>query len=52
MIISGIFYGIRVIEPLALMGALAVLLLTALVASWLPARRATRIDPIRALEAE
>ncbi len=50
--ISGVLYGISPIEPVALIGALIVLLLIALVASWLPARRATRIDPVRALEAE
>ncbi|MFC1499428.1 ABC transporter permease [Candidatus Zixiibacteriota bacterium] len=50
--ISGVLFGISPVEPVTLLGALIVLLATALVASWLPARRATRVDPVRALEAE
>ncbi len=50
--ISGVLYGISPIEPMAMVGGVVLLLLTTLVASWLPARRASRIDPVRALEAE
>ena len=50
--ISGILYGISPIEPVIIAFAVLLLLAIALVASWLPARRATRIDPVRALEAE
>ncbi len=49
---SGVLYGVNPIEPVAIIGAIILLLGTALLASWLPARRATRIDPVRALEAE
>lgn len=41
--------GIRSIEPLTFMAMLAVLVLAAVAASYVPARRASRIDPIRAL---
>jgi len=50
--VSGVLYGISPIEPVAVTGALILLLATASLASWLPARRVTRIDPVRALEAE
>jgi len=36
-------------DPLTFTGAAAVLVATALLAGWLPARRATRIDPTTVL---
>jgi predicted permease len=39
-------------DPIVLGGTIAVLLLSALVASWIPARRASRVDPIEALRAD
>ncbi len=44
--------GMRGIEPLTFALMIAVLTIAALVASFLPARRASRIDPIQALRAE
>jgi predicted permease len=39
-------------DPLVLGGTIAVLVSAALVASWIPARRAARVDPIEALRAD
>jgi predicted permease len=45
-------YGVTPADPVTLVGATAVLVATALLASWLPARRAARVDPTVALRAE
>jgi ABC-type antimicrobial peptide transport system permease subunit len=43
--LSGVLYGVGAHDPLTLLAAAAALLAAAAVACWLPARRATRIDP-------
>jgi ABC-type lipoprotein release transport system permease subunit len=45
-------YGVTPADPITLVGATAVLSATALLAAWLPARRASRIDPTVALRAD
>jgi ABC-type lipoprotein release transport system permease subunit len=45
-------FGVTASDPLALGGAALLLVALALLASWLPARRAARIDPASALRAE
>jgi predicted permease len=44
--------GMHLNSPLVLMGTTLLLITVGLVASWLPARRAARINPIEALRAE
>jgi putative ABC transport system permease protein len=51
-LISTLLFGIRAIDPFAFGLAAAALVLTALVACYLPARRATRVDPIVVLRYE
>ena len=45
-------FGVSPTDPLAFAVAPLGLALTALVASWLPARAATRVDPLKALQAD
>jgi predicted permease len=49
---TGILYGVTAADPLTFSLAVVILLTVALFASYLPARRATRIDPVRALRFE
>jgi ABC-type antimicrobial peptide transport system permease subunit len=51
-ILSGILYGVGALDPIAFTVAPLVLTIAALIATWLPARRATQVDPAQALRAE
>ena len=51
-IISSLLYGVTPMDPLASAGVSLVLIGVALLASYLPARRAARIDPMVALRDE
>jgi putative ABC transport system permease protein len=50
--ISSLVYRVSTFDPVAFVLAPAVLLSASLLASWLPARRATRIAPVTALRTE
>lgn len=50
--IAGLLYGVAPADPLALVGAAVALGAVCLIATVVPARRATRIDPAIALRAE
>jgi ABC-type antimicrobial peptide transport system permease subunit len=50
--LSGILYEVSALDPVAFTAAPLVLAAAALIATWLPARRATRVNPIQALRTE
>ena len=49
-LIGGLLFGIAPTDPFAIGSALVVLIAVALAASYLPARRALRLDPTQALK--
>jgi putative ABC transport system permease protein len=51
-LLSGLLFGIGPTDPTTLGGATAVLLIVSLAASWFPARKATRVEPVSALHEE
>jgi putative ABC transport system permease protein len=51
-LLASALYGVNRLDPATFAAVAALLLAVAMLASYLPARRATRVDPIRALRAE
>jgi len=49
---SALLYGVEPQDPIAFAGGACVLLVAAALASWVPARRAARIDPILTLRSD
>ncbi len=51
-LLANLVVGISAVDPVTFIGVPAVLIATGLIANYLPARRATRIDPMAALRVE
>jgi predicted permease len=51
-LVKSMLYGIQAYDPLTVAGGVLILLAVALAASWIPARRAARVQPMEALRHE
>ena len=49
---ASLLYGVTATDPVTFGGTALLLGLVALAATWIPARRASRVDPVEALRAE
>ena len=49
---SSIIYGVHPWDPITMIGVIVILMTVALAASYIPARRAASVDPMRALRSE
>jgi predicted permease len=50
-LLEGLLYGVSATDPLSFVAVIAVLITVALVASWIPAQRATRVEPVSVMRA-
>jgi putative ABC transport system permease protein len=51
-LIASLLYGVHAHDPATMLLAVAALGLVCLIAAWIPARRACRLDPMTALREE
>jgi ABC-type antimicrobial peptide transport system permease subunit len=51
-VVRGMLYGVEPLDPVVIVGAVLLLMATSLVAAFVPARRAARVDPLVALRYE
>ena len=51
-LVKSMLYGLKPTDPISIIGAATLLLTVALIASWIPALRASRVEPMKALRHE
>ena len=51
-LLSRLLYGVQALDPVTFVGVPLALCSVALLASWIPARRASRVDPVTALRSD
>jgi ABC-type antimicrobial peptide transport system permease subunit len=51
-VVRNMLYGVSPTDPVVLGGTCVLLIAVALLATWIPARRAASVDPMQALRAE
>lgn len=51
-LVKKLLYGVKPNDPLSIAGAVMVMIVVAAFAAWVPARRASRVDPMIALRDE
>jgi len=51
-LLDSLLFGVRALSPAVYAGTMAALVLAALLACWIPGRRAARVDPVLALKEE
>ena len=50
--LQGLLFGIGALDPLTFVGVAGAMVLVGLLAAWVPARRASRVDPVEAIRGE
>jgi ABC-type antimicrobial peptide transport system permease subunit len=51
-LLGSFFYGIEPHDPITMIGAVVIMVTVAALAAWIPARRASRVDPMVSLRYE